>query len=77
MRRWIIVTAILGILLLATSAVFAGPTNVGGSFTASFESSKDIGPKVFKGQGNPNGKPFQIPDVEASFMLAPTNVGGS
>ena len=77
MKRWIVVVALLSLVLTSTAVVFAGPINVGGSFSASFESSKDIGPKDYKGKGNPNGKPFLIPEPEADFLLAPINVGGS
>jgi hypothetical protein len=70
MKRWLIVATVLGILLLATSAVFAGPTDVGGNcFVA-----KSTGPAIYKGKGNPQGVPFQ-PTV--TLLLAPTDVGGN
>ena len=75
MKRWIIVATVLGILLTASAAVWADPINVGGSFCASIEASKDVGPAVYTGKGNPQGVPFQIADVDV--LLAPINVGGS
>jgi len=75
MKRWIIVATVLGVLLMASAAVWASPINVGGSFCASLEASNDVGPAVYKGKGNPQGVPFPIAD--ADVLLAPINVGGS
>jgi hypothetical protein len=75
MKRWIIVATVLGVLLTATAAVLASPTNVGGNFSVLTSESKDIGPAVYKGNGNPQGVPFQA--AEISLLLAPTNVGGN
>ena len=75
MKRWIIIATVLGVLLMATVAVWASPINVGGNFSALGASTKDIGPDVYKGNGNPQGVPFQAPD--ASILLVPINVGGN
>lgn len=75
MKRWVITTTVLGILLMATAAVWAGPINVGGSFSALTSESKEIGPEVYKGKGDPQGVPFQ--DADSNVLLAPINVGGS
>ena len=64
----LIALMVAGIALVAS----ADPIDVGGSFTAS---SSSTGPAVYKGKGNPQGVPFQVPAVE--LLLSPIDVGGS
>jgi len=71
MKRWVIVATVLGILLLATAAVFAGPTDVGGNIIA----ATSAGSSAFPGKGVPQGKPFVT--FTTSSFLAPTDVGGN
>lgn len=75
MKRSIIIATVLGVLLMATAAVWASPINVGGNFSALGASAKDIGPDVYKGNGNPQGVPFE--NVDTNLLLAPINVGGN
>lgn len=70
---------LLAVLLIALTlagialAASADPIDVGGSFTSSASSTR--GPAVYKGNGNPQGVPFQIP--EAVTLCSPIDVGGS
>jgi len=79
MKRWVIVATVLGILLLATAAVFAGPTDVGGNIIAATSSGSRAFPgkgiPAFPGKGVPHGKPFVT--FTTSSFLAPTDVGGN
>jgi hypothetical protein len=75
MKRFLAILVIVGLLAGIALAVSADPIGVGGSFTALASQSKDTDPTVYKGNGNPQGKPFQSP--EASLLLAPIGVGGS
>jgi hypothetical protein len=74
MKRWVVALTLVGVLLMAGAlAVWADPTNVGGSFTTLSCSSN--GPAVFPGKGIPHGRPFAL--VLEATVLSPTNVGGS
>jgi len=73
MKRLIIVVAVLGVLLMSATAVWADPINVGGNIT-SFASSSH-GPVIFPGEGIPQGVPFRF--VETCVLLSPINVGGN
>ena len=75
MKRWITVAALLGLVLMSTAAVWAGPTDVGGNFSTFESVEKTQGPAVYKGKGNPQGNPFQV--VDTNLLLAPTDVGGN
>ncbi len=72
MKRWLVALMALAIVLMSAAAVWAGPTDVGGTFSSQ---SKTTGPAVFKGKGNPQGAPFQTADVV--LMWSPTDVGGT
>jgi len=69
-----LLAALLVALMLTGMAlsVVADPIDVGGDFTASSFTSR--GPAVFKGKGNPQGIPFQIPEVVT--LCSPIDVGG-
>jgi len=74
MKRWVVVVAVVGALLMTlTASVWADPTNVGGGFTTLTSSTQ--GPVIFPGKGIPQGGPF-APAAGANSVLDPTNVGG-
>jgi len=72
MKRLLAVLLIALTLAGITLSAFADPIDVGGDFTAS--SSASHGPAVYKGKGNPQGIPFQIPG--AVTLCSPIDVGG-
>jgi len=72
MKRLLVVLAIALMLAGIGLSAFADPIEVGGEFTAS--SSASHGPAVYKGKGNPQGVPFQIPN--AVTLCSPIEVGG-
>lgn len=69
-----LVAALLVALMLTGIAlsVTADPINVGGDYTLSASSSR--GPAVYKGNGNPQGVPFETPEI--ATLCSPINVGG-
>jgi len=71
MKR-VLAVLLIGLMLTGIAiTVLADPINVGGEYTLS---SSTRGPAVFKGKGDPQGVPFQIPTVE--LCSTPINVGG-
>lgn len=73
MKRLLAVLAIALMLTGIALSAIADPIEVGGNFTSSASSS--CGPSVYKGKGNPQGVPFQIP--EAVTLCSPIEVGGN
>ena len=73
MKRLLAVLAIALMLTGIALSVSADPIEVGGNFTSSASSS--VGPALYKGKGNPQGVPFQVP--EFSVLLSPIEVGGN
>ena len=70
MKRLCLVLAVALMLVGVTLSVCADPIHVGGEFTASSLS----GSVVYKGNGNPQGGPFQ--GLEATVLSSPIHVGG-
>jgi hypothetical protein len=73
MKRCVLMATLVGILVMATAAVWADPINVGGNFTAALSTSR--GPAVYPGKGDPQGVPFN--SAESYALLSPINVGGN
>jgi len=73
MKRLLVVLMALAIVLMSAAAVWAGPTDVGGSCAFTPTEATGVGPAVYKGKGNPQGNPFQ----PAVVLRSPTDVGGS
>jgi len=72
MRRLLAVLAIALVLTGIALSAMADPIEVGGDYTAFSSTSR--GPAVYKGKGDPQGIPFQIPEVVT--LCSPIEVGG-
>ena len=73
MKKLLAVLMIALMLAGIALSVAADPIEGGGNFTSS--ASKTTGPAVYKGKGNPQGDPFQAPEVV--LLSSPIEVGGN